>query len=218
VAPRVIDTTNKVLKRMRAGNDRALAKAAAHVRGVARKSIGSGFKTRTNKATGEKERVGPYQPSLPGRPPKSPTDKLRNAIAFNVDRSRGKAAVGPTRRGAGRTGRTHEFGGREPAKRVGKESRSNNWVVRPGGHGPIRGAEGPVGRSGPRFRGFAILESEAQVRRAHEVADAGGIPKWDRGAGEPRPRKYPARPFMGPALVRSRTKLPAFWKNALRGN
>lgn len=203
---RVIDETANVRRRMKAGTVKSLGQAAAYVRGIAVRSIGSGFKKNTKKAVREGAPERSYTPSAPGKPPKSPTRRLKKGIAFDVDKPKGEAVVGPTRSAVGRIGSTHEFSGTEPAKKV---RRSNNWKLEVGGHGPIRGGPG-------RLDAFAKLKTEADVQRSHAIADAFGTPEWDRGATKPRPRKYPARPFMGPALARSRDRLPAFWKNALK--
>lgn len=206
MAPRVIDETRTVRRRMRAGSFKSLNAAAAYVRGIARRSIGSGVKRNTKRGIreGGPERV--YTPSKPGKPPKSPTGRLKNAIAFNVDKSRSSAVIGPVGSVFGQLGATHEFSGRERPK---SPRRSVNWVLKIGGHGPIR--DGALVPSG-----FARISTPAQLRRAQEIADAHEIPPWDRGTTPPRPRKYPARPFMGPALTRSRARLPAFWSNALK--
>lgn len=206
---RVIDETANVRRAARKGSFKSIRGAAAYVRGVAQRSIGSGFKTKRDKVTGERVRVGAYKPSEPGKPPKSPTGRLRRSIVFDVDKAKGDAVIGPTKSGVGLIGRTHEFSGVEPPK--AERRRPYNFVLRIGGHGPLRATRNVV-------LGVGTLRTSAQVRRANELVEGLDAPRWQVLEATKRWRNYPARPFMGPALVRARARLPAFWANAVKGS
>lgn len=85
--------------KVRAGAQRAnitsLGHAAAALRLTARRSI--------------RQRKGP---SAPGTPPHTRRGQLKRAIAYAVDRERGVALIGPAADFVGKSGSTHEFGGR----------------------------------------------------------------------------------------------------------
>ena len=191
---RVHDDSKKVVQRTKAATIKSLGRAAAYIRGIARRSISS------RKAKNPK-------PSLPGKPPKSPTGRLKNAIFFNVDNQAGSAVIGPTLSVVGRIGQTHEFGGTEPPKN--RRGRRGRFDLRIGGYGPLRVAR-------RKIAGVGRLATEAQVMRARDIAAALDLPPSVTGAPTDRQRVYPARPFMGPALTRSRERLPDFWKNIVR--
>lgn len=192
MAPRVKDETQRVRRRLAAATITSLGRASAYIRGIARRSI---------------RKVKSGKPSDPGKPPRSPTGRLKDAIFFAVDKPRGEAVIGPTLSVVGRIGRTHEFGGQEPPKQ--SAGRRGTFNLRRGGHGPLRARRG-------RVVGVGRLATDAQVARAEAIAARLKLPPSQTGARTTRPRKYPARPFMGPALARSRDRLPNFWKNALR--
>jgi hypothetical protein len=59
------------------------------------------------------------------------------------------------------------------------------------------------------------LHSERQVARATEIAAT--IPPSKGGPPSQKRRVYPPRPFMGPALMRSKERLPSFWANSIKG-
>jgi len=133
---RVEDNTANVRKAMKKASFTSVKGAAAYIRGMAKRSIGSGFKTKKNRETGERVRVGPYTPSLPGKPPKSPTQRLKRSIVFDVDKYKTEAVIGPTRTGVGLVGRTHEFGGVEPPRKARRKP--YNFKLQQGGHGALR--------------------------------------------------------------------------------
>lgn len=189
---KVVDESKKVVRAARAATITSLGRAAAYIRGIARRSIS----TRKSK-----------KPSEPGKPPKSPTGKLKNAIFFAVDRQAEEALIGPTLSVIGRIGQTHEFGGEEPPKR--RRGRRARFDLRVGGYGPMRAARG-------RVEGVARLATTAQLMRAREIIAELELPPSETGEETSTPRKYPPRPFMGPALTRSRERLPDFWKNSIK--
>lgn len=189
---RVVDETKTVRRKTKAATIKSLGRASAYIRGIARRSIS----TRKSK-----------KPSQPGKPPRSPTGRLKNAIFFDVDKTKTEAVIGPTLSVVGRIGQTHEFGGEEPPKE--RRRRKGQFRLEAGGHGPIRVAR-------QKIEGVAKLVSAAQVRRSRELAASLELPPSVTGEPSTKPRKYPARPFMGPALTRSRDRLPTFWKNTLK--
>jgi hypothetical protein len=198
----VVDETKKVAKAMRAATITSLSRAAAYIRGIAQRSIS--------------KKKGP--PGPPGKPPRSPTGALRAAIAFNVDREAGVAVVGPTNSGIGLIGQTHEFGGIESA--VPSRKRVPRVLLGPGGYGPIRelmrGVAASAIKIGKNTYIVGPLRTAAQVERARRILEKhGSPPELTSTLLKPR-RRYPSRPFMGPALQRSRERLPEFWKNVLK--
>lgn len=177
----------KVRRATKAGTITSLGRAGAYIRGIARRSI----KVAKDAAS-------------PGRPPHSRKGRLKKAIFFSVERERQGVVVGPTASDVGRIGQTHEFGGTEPPKKKGRKA---NFRLEVGGHGPIKVEAGkPV---------VARLTSEAQVARAGEIAAS--LPPSMGGPEGKRPRRYPPRPFMRPALEVSKARLPKFWANSVRG-
>lgn len=195
---RVTDETKTVVKRTKAATITSIGRAAAYVWGIARRSIS---KRKTSK------------PSEPGKPPRSPTGRLKASIAFNVDREAGEAVIGPARAAIALIGHTHEFGGKESPKRG--RARGGLWRgLHVGGIGPVRNAA-PAGAKKPQLV-FAPLTSLAQVQRAKALIAELELPPSVTGAPSTNDRDYPPRPFMGPALRRSRDRLPAFWRNTVR--
>jgi len=177
-----------VLKRVRRASITNLGQAGAYIRGIAKKSI----------------KVSP-KPAPPGKPPHSRKGQLKRAILFAVEKVPGRVLIGPTATDVGRIGHTHEFGGTEPPKR--RKVRKANWKLEVGGHGPVRkGAKGPV---------VGKLRTQAQADRAKRIAES--LPPSQGGPVSKKVRKYPPRPFMGPALEVSKARLPKFWANSVRG-
>lgn len=178
----------KVLKKTKAASITSLGRAGAYIRGIARKSI----------KVSEK-------PSAPGKPPHTRKGRLKNAILFSVEKVQQTVVVGPGATDVGRVGHTHEFGGSEPPKK--RKSRKAGWKLEVGGHGPIATAGGkPV---------VVKLKTDRQVARAKDVAQS--LPPSQGGPDTRKARKYPARPFMGPALEISRVRLPRLWSNIVKG-
>lgn len=136
--------------------------------------------------------------SPPGTPPYTHTGGLKKAIRYSV--ATGSVVIGPTFSELGKVGGTHEHGGTEPAKKT--KTQRTNWRMVVGGHGPIerRGDRIVVGR----------LKTAKQVQRSKRIA--GDLPISI--TGKPR-RKYPPRPFMRPALEKSRQHLPQMMRNTI---
>lgn len=202
VAVKTQDDTAKLVRRYKKAYPQTFRAAGAYIRAIAQKSI--------KKTTSQ-------EPSPPGKPPKTRAKEggLRKAIAYAAEKE--SVVIGPTQSGVGKIGHTHEFGGQEPPK-TPPVARKYNWRLVIGGHGPIRikGSSVIVGR----------LTSAAQVERAKELAPAAMetsevqyldslMAHWTTGRS--KVRKYPARPFMGPALQRSKERLPRLWANSVKG-
>jgi hypothetical protein len=191
----VLKTKVKVrdeLKRVRQGTKSAaitnLNQAGAYVRGIAKRSI---------KVAADA--------SAPGKPPHSRKGRLKKSIRFAVEQERQRAVVGPPASEVGKIGRTHEFGGVEPPKK--NKKRKANFKLEVGGFGPLKTADGKAV--------IVKLKTDRQVARAKETAQS--LPEAQGGTARNKPRKYPARPFMGPALAHGRERLPKFWANSVKG-
>ncbi|MBE7466813.1 MAG: hypothetical protein HS116_25360 [Planctomycetes bacterium] len=178
----------KVTRKAKAASIQSLGRAGAYLRGIARRSI----------------KVSPVA-SEPGKPPRSRQGRLKNAIVFAVEKDKTRVVIGPAASDVGKIGRTHEFGGTEsPKKRKGRKA---NFKLEVGGHGPIRVEGGkPV---------VVRLKTDRQVAKAKQVTD--GLPPSQGGTSGGKPRKYPPRPFMGPALNIGKARLPRLWANSVRG-
>ena len=177
----------KVRDAARKGSVQSLGKAGAYLRGIARKSI---------KVSAE--------PAPTGHQPHSRKGRLKNAILFAVEKARQGVVIGPAATAVGRIGHTHEFGGTEPPKK--RKARKTNWKLEVGGHGPIAVDGG---------RAVVVkLKTARQVERAKE--EARKLPPKERPVESKKPRKYPRRAFMGPALDIGRPVLPRMWRNSVR--
>ena len=186
---------NAAVKR---GNVSSLGQAGAYVRGIAMRSI----------------KVDPNSAPA-GHQPYTREGRLKKGIVYAVERANDAAVIGPTASEVGLIGHTHEFGGVEPPK-TPPVLRQNNWLLRLGGHGPIRTTGG-----GHRF---ARLLTVDQVIRAEQIgaqligaAQEQLIEKLTKYVG--KPRHYPARPFMAPALeiAIASGRLPQLWANSIGG-
>lgn len=198
----VQDESGKVRTLAKKGAITSVGRAAAYVRGVARRSISTSAKK---------------GPSKPGSPPRSPTQRLKNSIAFNVDKTTGTAVIGPVRSAIAGIGHTHEFSGNEPPKQQrSRGGRSKQLRLEVGGIGPIRRDSRRRRRNAAHGYAFAVLKTQEQVRRAQLFAAELKLPPSVTGVPSKASRRYPARPFMGPALRRSVDRLPPFWRNSLR--
>jgi hypothetical protein len=188
VRVRTKDESRSVVRAAKAGSIKSLGRAGAYIRGIARRSI----------------KVSP-DPSTAGKPPHTRKGRLKNAILYSVEKGQERVVIGPTATELGRVGHTHEFGGTEgPKKRKGRKA---NWKLERGGHGPIKTEAGkPV---------VVKLTTERQVARAKEVAAS--LPPSLGGPPSTKSRRYPPRPFMGPALEVSKARLPRLWANSVKG-
>ena len=139
------------------------------------------------------------KPSGPGQPPHTQTGRLKRSIRYEV--SGDQVVIGPVNELAGRIWNLHEFGGRTRRRR----RRRSRQQARIGGYGPIRVRARGVVTSFARIQ----LTTAAQVARSQKLIDE---ETQRRGAS----RKYPPRPFMGPALEKSRSRLPKFWADSVK--
>jgi len=178
----------RVVVKTRKASISNLRQAGAYIRGIARKSI----------------KLSPkYAP--PGKPPRSRKGRLKDAIIFAVEKEQQLVVVGPTATEVGQIGRTHEQGGTEPPKT--KKARKPNWKLDVGGHGPVRDDTTGLG--------FAKLKSEAQVERAKRIAPTVQS-KEAQATAQTKSRKYPPRPFMGPAFNIAKERLPKLWAGSVK--
>lgn len=198
----------------------ALAKGAARVRSVARRSM----------------RYRKWRPdakgSPAGQPPFARTGRgarkdalIRKGTYFFYDHATKSAVVGPVRLAGGGTGApaTMEFGGTVK----GRDART---VRRVGGSGEIRADFGMTGRdakgrysssggrstkvvrtsTGQRARvTYAKLKTAKQADRANRINNELYRPT---AAAVP----VAARPFMAPAMRSVAPELPSHWKNTVR--
>ncbi|MBU6174654.1 MAG: hypothetical protein KGQ60_12670, partial [Planctomycetes bacterium] len=76
-----------------------------------------------------------------------------------------------------------------------------------GEHGPIRAIQ-----HGSKTK-FARIElrTGAQANRATRLVE-----EENQRRGDNKPRHYPKRPFMKPALDANRSRLPTFWANSVK--
>jgi hypothetical protein len=103
---------------------------------------------------------------------------------------------------AGRLWNLHEFGGVARKRRKLKQHR-----FRVGEFGPIRVKHKGTKTSFARIR----LRTAAQANRATRL-----IAEENERRGDNKPRRYPKRPFMKPALDANRSRLPMFWANSVK--
>ena len=199
VRGKIKDETGQVLKKAKTAAITSLGQAGAYIRGIAKRSV----------------KVSP-KPAAPGSPPHSRQGKLKNAIAFAVEKDRQDVVVGPNASAVGQIGSTHEFGGVEPPKKP-PVLRENNWVLRVGGHGPIR-IEGDTVIVAKLTTPTQVELSKSLVPAAVELSHFKYVDAllafWVGGAS--KVRHYPARPLMGPALQVSKARLPQFWANTVK--
>lgn len=176
-----------VERRARKASFRSLGHAAGYLRKVAANSI------RRRK-----------RPSPPGRPPHTPTGKMKRLFRYSVDRTWQTAIIGPIPGvpSAGTIWNLHEHGG--VARKRFKGLRQVRYRV---GHwAPIRtDAAGKVV--------WIQLKTEAQIEQANRTRELANRLRENESRKE---RRYPPRPFMGPTLEKNRDKLPAFWRDTVR--
>lgn len=141
--------------------------------------------------------------SAPGHQPHTRAGKLKNAIVFAVEKQQQDVVIGPNASAVGQIGSSHEFGGTEGPKPKGK----SRFKLEIGGYGPIRNAGGKL----------VVIRLQTDAQLAQAIAVVKTLPPKLAGGGAMKNRKYPARPFMGPALNISKARLPAFWANSVKG-
>lgn len=133
--------------------------------------------------------------SQKGKPPHSRRGQLRTAIVFAVDEKKLIALVGPSASLISDIAKYHEFGGVQT-----KKSKRKKYRV---------GSVGPVGMQGDMPR-FALLKTQKQVEKAKFVDHV----LW-KEADLSKTRKYPRRPFMGPAMQMSTKQLNSIFRVSL---
>ena len=143
-----------------------------------------------------KRRKDPNLSSAPGTPPYHHSN-FKHTIKFAVSTQEKAVYIGPeiVRGGMENAGRMHEFGG---VKRNTAPAVKYNLEM----PGPIKGTN-------RNDAVFIILKTARQVAKAERVAEK--IYPWRQN----RILRYPARPFMRPALMAGLPKLSKFWNNAI---
>ncbi len=140
--------------------------------------------------------------SKPGSPPNTQIGMLKRVIRYDVTNNRTVVAIGPVNEIAGRIWNLHEFGGTATKRRKLKPHR-----FKVGEHGPIRVKHHGIKTSFARIR----LQTSAQANRATRLVE-----EENERRGDNKPRHYPKRPFMKPALDTNRSRLPSFWANSVK--
>ena len=142
------------------------------------------------------------KPSRPGSPPHTQTGRLKRSIRYEVDKATPDVVIGPVNEIAGRIWHLHEHGGVAKKRRRLKRHR-----FRVGEFGPVR-----VKQQGSTARFARIrLMTAGQAARATRLID-----EENQRRGASRPRRYPKRPFMNPALDTNRSRLPKFWRDSVK--
>jgi hypothetical protein len=207
----VIDNTDAVRKAVKRAAWKNLAHAAAGLRKAAQYSI------KTRVASSE-----------PGTPPTTRKGALRRSILFAVENGV-TAVIGPSVNLISDVARAHEHGGKQRPRSTRGVSESEaiiagtNWKLELGGHGPIPDASGTayikfvssaqIDKS-LRFIYTAPPEAFGNTRKARASAEKRRIRAAVAASGGVA--DYPARPFMGPALMNNLDRLPALWSNSVR--
>ncbi|MCY2977254.1 MAG: hypothetical protein NTU79_01135 [Planctomycetota bacterium] len=189
--------SKSVEQKVQKANFRSLGHAGGAIRKTAARSIRRGKK-----------------PSKPGEAPHTPTGHLKRVIRYEVDERQSEVVIGPANEYSRTIWNLHEFGGTvRPKARLLK---AHKFQV--GEYGPIRrsGAmqrdkRGRFARRGKTFARVKLL-TEAQANRATRIVNSENAM---RIADSKKPRTYPKRPFMGPALDKLRDRLPKFWANSV---
>ena len=177
-------------------NERPLAKAGALVRVIARGSIKRRIGHKRGKNQDVTRRVSFAKPSPVGSPPysrrsgKLPPFKMIFNLPDKLGTSEIVGMVGFFGTKGPATPGLHEHGGMASRKVIRRTIMTRTDT-----------------RNRRVWKGFAGWQSEPRtetrvVRR-----------NWSRHRQTVR---YPKRPFMHPALIKARTKLPKFWRNSVR--
>ena len=206
---KVVDNTKAVRDASRRATFKNLKHAGAAIRLVARRSI------RKRK-----------DPSAVGAPPSTQTLALRNSIIFEMD-GWNTVVIGPSVNLISDVAAAHEHGRSQmPRSLKGKTQEElltagTNWKLEVGGHGPIGDAVGDTA--------YIKFRTPAQVAKSVEFIetappDAFGNTNKLRTAAERRQirarmrgkaAKYPKRPFMGPALMNQKDRIPSLWADSV---
>lgn len=204
-----------VRKAMRKSAPTSLTRAGAYVRAVAKNSL--------------KRRKDPDKHSPAGSPPfdhgggNHAMTSLRNSVLFSLESSKRSVVVGPTyiKGGLGNVARLHEFGGSKTIKAM--NMKDYNRVFKVGDRGPIASRHfNPTEDSSIRKTNVKDPLSGnpvcyVRLRTATLAKHATRLNKrLCRAYAKTKIVNYKARPFMGPALEKSRPQLSKFWANAIK--
>ena len=143
-----------------------------------------------------KRRKNPNKSSAPGTPPHHHST-FKNTIRWALSPDKQTVYIGPeiVRGGLANAGRLHEFGG---VRNLPKQFKG----YKEGQSGPISvNADGSLRHI--RLRTAKQIAKAERLARQHYPWLSGGV------------RRYPARPFMRPALYAGLPKLSNFWINAI---
>ena len=138
-------------------------------------------------------------PSNPGSPPHTRSGNLKRSIRSEAKPD--EVVIGPVNEFGGRIWNLHEFGGVAKGRRLLKSYRFT-----PGEFGPIRIKTAGFNTSFHRTK----LQTWAQANRASRLVAE------ENRRRQAQVRRYPKRPFMGPALAINRPRLPKFWANSVK--
>jgi hypothetical protein len=139
------------------------------------------------------------KPSIPGTPPHTQSGRLKRSIRYEATKQDVK--IGPVNEIGGKLWNLHEFGGVAKGRRRLKAHRFS-----PGEFGPIRVKTAGFNASFHR----AKLTTWAQANRATRLINE------ENQRRQTQVRRYPKRPFMGPALEINRPRLPKFWADSVK--
>jgi len=139
------------------------------------------------------------QPAKPGNPPHTQSGNLKRSIRFEAKPD--EVLIGPVNEFGGTLWNLHEFGGSVHGRNLLKEHQFS-----PGEFGPIRIKSAGFNTSFYRTK----LQTWAQANRASRLVSQ------ENARRRSQVRRYPKRPFMGPALETNRPRLPQFWANSVR--
>lgn len=193
------DNSSAVIKASEEGSYEALKSTGAYISKAASNSIKKKSPKRDPK-TGR-----PLRPGSPeGTPPFSYTGHFRRVFRFYVERKEQTVRIGPINKFQNTIWDLHEKGGSRQDKRR-KAIKRRTYAMND--FGPIRSND-----SGGKVRSIK-LTTASQVRRANEKAEEVNAL---RESQELKTRKFPARPFMGPALARSKDKVAKFWEGSVK--
>ena len=145
--------------------------------------------------------VARSHPALAVHPTRKPADSSVRFVTRSTDHNPTLSLV-PINEIAGRLWNLHEFGGIAKRRRKLKRHR-----FRVGEHGPIRVKSLGNAAKFARIR----LQTAAQASRATRL-----IEEENQRRSVAKPRRYPKRPFMRPALDANRSRLPKFWRDSVK--
>jgi len=204
-----------VRKAMRKSAPTSLKRAGAYVRAVAKNSL--------------KRRKDPDKHSPAGSPPfdhgggNHAMTSLKKSVLFSLESSKRSVVVGPTyiKGGLGNVARLHEFGGSKTIKAM--NMKDYNRVFKVGDRGPIT-SKNFKGGTDRAVRITTLRDPLSgnrvvyiRLRTAEQAKHATRLNKRLRRAyAKTKIVNYKARPFMGPALEKSRPQLSKFWANAIK--